>query len=81
MTTYFIVVIFGAIAATIGPTNMATCNAMVRQATADMDYKFATLKPEEMPPVAGRTVQRSDVFAACYVQDERPRIGERVRIN
>lgn len=60
---------------------MATCNAMVRQSTADIDFKFATMAAEDMPPVNGRTVQRSDVFTACYVQDERPPIGERVRID
>lgn len=81
MTAYFIIVIFGAIAATIGPVPHSACKEMTRMATAEMDYKFATLKPEEMPPVNGRHVQRSDVFAACYVQDERPPIGERVRIN
>lgn len=81
MTTWFIVAFFGVIGATVGPVNMTTCKAMVDAASQDMDFKFATMQPEDIPPVAGRTVQRNDVNVACYVSPTRPRIGERIETN
>lgn len=78
MTTYFVIVIFGAVMATVGPLPMPTCQALSKQMTAQMDESFLTIGAENMPPVGGRTVQRDDVFTACYVQDDRPEIGERV---
>lgn len=81
MTSWFVIVIFGNIVATIGPTSFETCTAMSKDANAQFDTKFAELGAANMPPVNDRTVERDDIYPACFVQVERPLLGERVSAN
>lgn len=81
MMTYFVIVIFGTVMATVGPVSPQVCQSMTQDFTARLDDNFAKNGPDLVNTVQGKVVQRNDVWPACFIQDERPALYEKVETN
>lgn len=76
MKIWLVVMVFGKIAATVGPLpyDMAACQARLTEQMAEVDRAFATrpLASDARMQIDGRQVTRPDIVMKCLVAAERP---------